>query len=523
MDTLFSRYRNVMLLVAVLFLQLVMLAFQVKRDRDVPLIRVWAVGVITPVEKLFSTSVRGVVGVWQNYVDLRQARQENRRLSEEVGHLKLETQALREQALEARRLETLLEFKEHAPSTFVAAHVIGSSASETSRVLFIDCGTESGLRKNMAVITPDGVVGKIHRAFRGASQVLVITDPDSGVGALLAGSRAQGVLRGIDGFFCRLIYVVNDEKVEPGERVFTAGNDMIYPKGLPVGVVTAVRNGPLFKEITVQPYARLNRLEEVLVVTRGVDQEIPAAPESAPVAEGVSPQAAPTGAPKAAPGQPAPAQKPPAGVAPALERPGGETDADRLMDAYRAKLAEKAAPPAGAAAKGAAGQPPRAAGVTAPGASGQPNAAKKPAPPSGTPATGTNPVGASAGRQAAPVAIKPTNEPAGQGTPAGTTDRGLRTTGQGPPSAPKRTVAPPAPGGATDAGKPPAGPPPTTAPAPAGGVKKAPSPRPNAAGPGSGEPPASPARPRPKPPTPQTTNTEKPAQPATKPPGTERR
>lgn len=413
MDTLFSRYRNAVLLVAVLFLQLVLLAFQIKRDKDVPLIRIWAVGVITPVEKLVSGAVRGVYGVWHDYADLRQARQESRWLLEEVSRLKLERQRLLEDAAEARRLRALVQFRDLTPSITVAARVIGSSASETSRVLFLDKGSESGIRPNMAVITPDGIVGKVHRVFRGSAQVLVITDPDSGVGAelgaLLQSSRVHGALRGYGGFFCQLRYIANDETVEPGDQVVTSGEDRIYPRGLPIGVVTSAKNGPVFKEIMVQPFARLNRLEEVLVVTRGVDQEAPAKPEPAPAVAETTP-AEPPRAP-ATSAAPASGAKPAADAAakakavPGLagSRSKPETDADRLQDAYRAAQAQKSEaqralgglmlpaagggvtdvarkPPATNAAPGSAGVPP---------AQGQP-AAPRQAPPQPTPPAGSN-------------------------------------------------------------------------------------------------------------------------------------
>jgi len=351
MDTLFSRYRNAVVLVAALFLQLVLLAFQIKRDKDIPLLRIWAVGAVTPVEKLVSSGLRGVYEVWHNYADLRQARQESQGLLEEVSRLKLERHRLLEEAAEARRLRALVQFRDLTPSVTVAARVIGSSASETSRVLFLDKGSESGVRPNMAVITPDGIVGKVHRVFRGSAQVLVITDPDSGVGAelgaLLQASRVHGALRGYGGFFCQLRYIANDEKVEPGDLVVTSGEDRIYPRGLPIGVVTSAKNGPVFKEIMVQPFARLNRLEEVLVVTRGADQEVPARPEPAPAVAETTPAEPPRAPPaSAAPGsgvKPAAdaAAKPKAVPGLAGSRTKPETDADRLQDAYRAAQAQK--------------------------------------------------------------------------------------------------------------------------------------------------------------------------------------
>ena len=341
MDSLLSRHRNAAVLVAVLFLQLVLLAFQVKRGKDVPLIRIWAVAVIAPVEKASSSVIRGLVGVWRDYVDLRQARQQNHRLMEEIGRLKLSHHLLQEEAREASRLKQVLQLGSRIPFSTIACQVIGSSASETSRVLFLDKGSEVGIRPNMPVITPDGIVGKVHRVFWGSAQVLVITDPDSGVGALLEKSRLHGAALGSGGFFCQLAYVVNDQSVDVGERVLTSGEDLIYPKGLPIGTVTSVKQGRVFHEIQVQPSARLNRLEEVLVVVRGAEQQIPSRAEG-PVAAGTSPRQSGATAVVAVPPVAAATTEPEARAA-AAARPGTllETDADKLLEAYRTAQVHK--------------------------------------------------------------------------------------------------------------------------------------------------------------------------------------
>jgi len=381
MDTLFSRYRNAMVLAAVLFLQLVLLAVQIKRDQDIPLIRIWAVGIITPIEKLASGSLRGVAGVWHNYIDLRGARRENLELSEEVNRLKLVHHKLLEEAAEARRLRNLVGFRDTLASETVPARVIGSSASELSRVLFLNKGSQAGLRPNMPVITPDGIVGKIHRVFRGTAQVLVITDPDSGAGALLQKSRVHGALQGHGGFFCQLRYIVNDEKVEVGDRIYTSGEDRIYPKGLPIGVVRSVKPGGVFQEITVEPFAKLNRLEEVLVVVRGVDQPIPENEEVIEVAE-TSPAPPPAAAAAAPPGKPAAATPPgartegdPRRAAFDVSRP--ETDADRLQETFREQVSKR---PAAERALGGLLVP-----TVAPGQTTRTDQARKPAPRAGAP------------------------------------------------------------------------------------------------------------------------------------------
>ena len=166
-----------------------------------------------------------------------------------------------EDARMARRVQALLAFKEQYVDTTVAAQVIGTSGSEQSRILYIDKGSRDGIKPDMAVITPTGIVGKIVQVFPDSSQVLPINDQFSGVGAALKDSRLQGILKGASNGATTLQYVMSDEKVEPGEEVITSGGDRIFPKGLPVGKVVSVEPGKdLFLNIRVVPSARLDQV-----------------------------------------------------------------------------------------------------------------------------------------------------------------------------------------------------------------------------------------------------------------------
>jgi rod shape-determining protein MreC len=160
--------------------------------------------------------------------------------------------------------------------------VVGSGPSAESQIVYINRGADDGIAQNMPVITPDGVVGKITAVFKGTAQVLLITDPDSGVGALVESTRVHGSLRGSRPALCELKFVVNEDDVPAGTPVVTSGEDQIYPKGLPLGVVTLSERGEMFRHIEVRPSAALSRLEEVLVVTRVV-QRAPTAPETSPM------------------------------------------------------------------------------------------------------------------------------------------------------------------------------------------------------------------------------------------------
>jgi len=278
METFFTRYRNVSILVAVLFAQMIGLAAQVRRPvegRSVRLIRVWAVAVISPFEKAVVGVEDFVGGFWHNYVWLHGVRKQNAELREQIESMRLQEIRLSQDAAQARRLQALLAFKEQFISKTVAAQVIGTSGSEQSRTIYIDKGSDDGIRPDMAVVTPEGIVGKILKTFPGSSQVLMITDLSSGVGAILNKSRLQGILKGTPSGEIVLHYVMSDEKVEPGEPVLTSGAERIFPKGMPIGTVAQVSTGAdLFLNIRVKPAAPISKLEEVLVITK-IDEKAP--------------------------------------------------------------------------------------------------------------------------------------------------------------------------------------------------------------------------------------------------------
>jgi rod shape-determining protein MreC len=283
METVLGRYRNLTILVGVLFLQVLGLAVQVKRSGDASstrLIRIWAVDLITPFERGLVWAQNGTGNLWHDYFFLRGVRAENRQLKEKIEQMRLEQVRLTEDATQAHRLQSLLAFKEQFIAKTVPAQVIGSSGSDLSRSIYIDKGENSGLKPDMAVITAGGIVGKVWIVYPSTSLVLMINDQSSGVGALLEKSRLQGVLRGTPDGELILERVMSDETVAPGETVLSSGGDQIFPKGLPVGTVSKVSPGrEMFLSIRVKPAADLNRIEEVLVVTEKQERE-PAVAES---------------------------------------------------------------------------------------------------------------------------------------------------------------------------------------------------------------------------------------------------
>ncbi len=277
MENLISRYRNVTILAALLFGQVLGLAMQVKRSSEHQssrLIRIWAVNAVTPLERGIVFLQTGTSNIWHSYFYLRGVRQENRDLKQKIQQLEIERARLSEDAEQAHRLQVLLSFKEQFIAQTLAAQVIGSSGSEQSRSVYIDKGSRDGVKPDMAVITADGIVGKVLHVQDHVASVLLINDQTSGVGAMLEKSRLQGVLRGTPGGEVTLEKVMSEETVQSGEKILTSGGDQIFPKGLPVGEVSKVSPGPeLFLNIRVKPMADLNRLEEVLVITQQEERE----------------------------------------------------------------------------------------------------------------------------------------------------------------------------------------------------------------------------------------------------------
>jgi rod shape-determining protein MreC len=323
MENLITRHRNVSILVAVLFAQVLGLAVQVKRSanntEDTRLIRIWAISAVTPLEKALIWMQQGTGGIWHNYVYLRGVRAENRDLKQEIERLRLEQVRLSEDAGQARRLQSLLGFKEKFVSKTVAAQVIGSSGSEQSRAVYIDKGSRDGIEPDQAVITAEGIVGKVLHVYDSTSLVLLINDQTSGVGVILEKSRLHGVLRGTPLGGVAIEKVMNDESVQAGEHVITSGGDQIFPKGLDVGTVSQVRtDSESFLNIRIKPSANLSKLEEVLVVTkienksllpgeipgqriRAVDiltQRLPSVPDKPPASQKLAAGSSPTATPK---------------------------------------------------------------------------------------------------------------------------------------------------------------------------------------------------------------------------------
>lgn len=283
------RQRTGFLFGAVTVAHIILISAQVTTHRGVPVLEAVTFGVFAEVQRAATSGIGVVRNSWGGYLDLREVRGENERLRQEVSQLSVSLQQERALAQQSRALQALLDLRKQAPLETAAAAVIGSGASPDFRTVTIDKGSEDGLRPNMAVIAPAGVVGRVITPSPRAAKVQLLIDRNAAAGAIIERSRAQGVVEGT-GQDLRLNYVSETADVVVGDVLVTSGIDGIYPKGFVIGQIQSVEKiGGRFGAIVVSPSVAFSSLEALLVVlapagagTEGV------APESEP---GLSAQA----------------------------------------------------------------------------------------------------------------------------------------------------------------------------------------------------------------------------------------
>lgn len=194
-------------------------------------------------------------------------------LEQEVERLESEKVQLNEYLIENQRLSALLDYKKVMANNynFLIASVIGRDPGNWFGTVTLNRGAGEGIKENMSVLTPDGLVGRVISVSAATCEVLLITDPRSGVGSLVQDTRTPGIVEGIAGSsgIARMIHIPNNAPVEVGQAVVTSGQGSIFPKGIPVGRINDIQNEPsgLFLSAEVFPFVNLNNLEEVMIVT----------------------------------------------------------------------------------------------------------------------------------------------------------------------------------------------------------------------------------------------------------------
>ena len=267
MAVLDIRQRTGYLFMAVIIGHIILISAQVNTERGVPLLEVVTFGTFAEVQRGASTLIGGVRTSWGDYLALQSVRSDNEQLRREVAQLQVALQQQRALAQQSHTLVELLKLREGIQIETVAAGVIAGSASPDFRTVTIDKGSSDGLRPDMAVIAPAGVVGRIITPSARAAKVQLLIDRNAAAGAIVERSRAQGVVEGTGGSL-RLNYVSGTADVQSGDVVSTSGIDGIYPKGFVIGQIESVERGSgEFGAIVIRPAVDFSSIEAVLVVT----------------------------------------------------------------------------------------------------------------------------------------------------------------------------------------------------------------------------------------------------------------
>ena len=262
------RQRSGYLFLAVILGHILLISAQVNSRTGVPVLEAVTFGIFSEVQRGVSTGLNSVRQVWATYVGLRQTKTENEDLKRQLAEAQVALQAQRALADRARGLEKLLELKDRVTLQTTAAEIIGAAATPDFRTVTIDKGTSDGLRPDMAIISPAGVVGRIVIPSARSAKIQLLVDRNAAAGALIERSRAQGVVIGVGEDRLRLENVSEAADIVVGDTIVTSGIEGIYPKGFVIGRVDAVeKSGPAYKRITVKPAVDFSSLEEVLVVT----------------------------------------------------------------------------------------------------------------------------------------------------------------------------------------------------------------------------------------------------------------
>ena len=228
-----------------------------------------AISLTSPFQLAASRVIEFTNSVWQTYFASVLAVKENFRLRRELSKARETANLCRELALENARLKKFVNFQSSMPATYVAAQVIARDPSPWFKTIMIDKGEKDGLVKGLPVLVSEGIVGQIIKVSGHYSRVLLITDRNSAVDALIQDTRVRGMVKGNNEDTCSFVYTLRKDEVSPGQMIVSSGLDQVFPKGLRIGRVLEVKkvHSQLFQDITIETSVDFDRLEEVLVYT----------------------------------------------------------------------------------------------------------------------------------------------------------------------------------------------------------------------------------------------------------------
>lgn len=266
-----KEYRFYIALFLFILIPIVAIDTATRAPRDYRLPDRAIIGLTAPVQSLITWVLDGITAGVQNYLYLWKVRSENTLLLDQNRKFVTQIAALREAELENQRLRKLLQFQTEFSIKTTLARVIAKDVSSDFRSLRINRGANAGIRKNMAVVTHEGVVGRILRTTGDTADIVTVLDFQSSVDIVVERSRVRGIVAGLTEQMCELKYALRTDDIQVGDRLISSGLGGIFPKGVPVGVVAQVNKKAygISQEVEVTPAVDFARLEEVMVVTQG--------------------------------------------------------------------------------------------------------------------------------------------------------------------------------------------------------------------------------------------------------------
>ena len=246
-----------------------LLSSQLTTEHGQSSLRVTILSLFSPIQRVTQFAIEGGRSLWNNYLGLRGAHEENIELRQRIGHLEQTLWLERDIISSHQRLSEVLKLAERLPYPSIVAEVIGLDASTWFRSMTLNQGSDHGVELSAPVIAAGGLVGRTVAVGPAVTQVQLLSDRDFAVGALLTRTRIQGVVMGSGNEqLVRLHYINKLEDVVEGDLIVTSGMDGLYQKGIAIGHVASVGKGPrLFNIIAVKPVATLDRLEEVFILS----------------------------------------------------------------------------------------------------------------------------------------------------------------------------------------------------------------------------------------------------------------
>jgi rod shape-determining protein MreC len=266
-----KQYRFYIILFLFVLIPVIAIDTSTRSPRDYRFYDRVIVGLTSPVQAAISWSLEKIASTFENYIYLWHTHQDNLALLEENRKLLNSIAGLREIQQENIRLRKLLSFEEKFTIKSVVARVISKDVSTEFRSIRINRGESSGIKRNMAVVTDEGIVGRVLRTTQDTSDVVTVLDLLSAVDAVVERSRARGVVEGLIDDTCQLKYALRTDDIQPGDILISSGLGGIFPKGVAVGTVSKVNRKPygITQEVEVRPSVDFSKIEEVLVVLNG--------------------------------------------------------------------------------------------------------------------------------------------------------------------------------------------------------------------------------------------------------------